>query len=198
MPSRESRETPRRHLWRALLVLLAVGIGLPPADAQKPLSVKTGDSEIAFEATQMGVTVRGGFSDWEADMAIDEANPEDSRARVVVRTASIDTGHSDTDREVKKKNWLAVEQFPEAVFEAEQVRRRDDGQWLAEGPLRIRDVSRDIEVPFALERLDDGRMRMEGGFSIKRADYDVGGGAWGDFDVVANEVRIDFTLVVAP
>lgn len=198
MSPQETHEAPRRHLWRALLVLLAIGIVLPPADAQKPLSVQQSGSEITFQVTQMGVTVRGGFSDWEADIAIDEAKPEDSSARLIVHTASIDTGHSDTDREVKKKNWLAVEQFPEAVFEAERVTRRGDGQWLAEGPLRIRDVSRDIEVPFTLERLDDDRLRMKGTFSIKRADYDVGGGAWGDFDVVANEVRIDFTLVAAP
>lgn len=197
MTSRNCKERSRRQIRRALLVLLAVGIVLPAADARKPLSVQPAESEIAFEATQMGVTVRGGFSDWEADIAIDETEPENSKARVVVRTASIDTGHRDTDREVKKDNWLAVEQYPEAVFEAERVRRRADGEWLAEGPLRIRDVSREVAVPFTLERLEDGRLRMEGAFSIKRADFNVGGGAWGDFDVVANEVRIDFTLVAA-
>ena len=192
------RKTRRRYHWRTLLALLAVGIVLPPAEAQAPLTVDRSASEIAFEATQMGVTVRGGFADWEADIAIDESAPADSRARVVVRTASIDTGHGDTDREVRKKNWLAVEQYPEAVFEAERVSRRGEGQWLAEGPLRIRDVSRTVEIPFALQRLDDGRLRVEGAFSIKRADYDIGGGAWGDFDVVANEVRIEFTIVAAP
>lgn len=172
----------------ALTMALAI-----PASAQQPLAVDQARSELGFSATQMGVTVKGGFSDWSADIALDMDNPANSSARVVVQTASINTGHSDTDQEVKRKNWLAVDQFPTAVFESSTVERLDDTRWRATGTLRIRDHREQVEVPFTMTETDSGR-HIEGAFTIKRATFNVGGGAWGDFDVVANDVRIRFSL----
>jgi len=172
----------------ALTVALAI-----PASAQQPLKVDSARSEVGFAATQMGVTVKGGFSEWSADITLDMQNPANSSARVVVETASINTGHGDTDKEVKRKNWLAVEQFPTAAFESASVKRLDDTRWRATGTLRIRDHREQVEVPFTMTETDSGR-HIEGAFTIQRATFNVGGGAWGDFDVVANDVRIRFSL----
>ena len=180
-------------LTRLGALILALAAAAPVA-AQKPLTIDQDASRVGFEATQMGVTVEGGFSDWDAELRIDEADPAASTARVVVRTASIDAGHGDTNAEVKRGNWLAVERFPEAVFESTAVTRRDDGSWLATGTLRIRDRTETVEVPFTVDKGADGARRITGSFTIKRATFNVGGGAWGDFDVVANEVRIVFDL----
>lgn len=174
----------------AFALLMACSI---PASAQQALEVDDARSEVGFSATQMGVTVKGGFSDWSADIMLDTETPANSTARVVVETASIDTGHRDTNTEVKRKNWLAVEQFPTAVFESSAVERLDDTRWRATGTLRIRDHREQVEVPFTMTETASGR-HIEGGFTIQRATFNIGGGAWGDFDVVANDVRIRFSL----
>lgn len=182
-----------QHLRRSTSVFALLMACSIPATAQQPLAVDAARSEVGFAASQMGVTVEGGFSDWSADIVLDTETPANSSARVVVQTASIDTGHRDTNTEVKRKNWLAIEQFPTAVFESSKVERLDEGRWRAIGTLRIRDHRERVEVPFTMTETDTGR-HIEGGFTIQRATFNVGGGAWGDFDVVANDVRIRFSL----
>jgi len=39
---------------------------------------------------------------------------------------------------------------------------------------------------------------MEGSFVMKRLDFGIGGGTWGDVRVVANEVTVQFHLVLEP
>ena len=187
------RTRPSARVFRLLSLSLFALFANAAAHAQTPLVIDKARSEVGFAATQMGVTVKGGFSEWSADIQLDTETPANSSARVVVETASIDTGHDDTDKEVKRKNWLAVEQFPTAVFESASVERIDAQQWRAQGSLRIRDHSEPVTVDFTMEDTDAGR-HIQGGFTIQRATFNVGGGAWGDFDVVANDVRIQFSL----
>ncbi|MEQ8269674.1 YceI family protein [Algiphilus sp.] len=187
------RTLPSIARYRLLLWSLLALVASATAHAQTPLEIDPARSEVGFAATQMGVTVKGGFSEWSADIQLDTETPANSSARVVVQTASIDTGHGDTDKEVKRKNWLAVEQFPTAVFESSTVERVDAQQWRAEGSLRIRDRSEPVTVEFTMEDVNGSR-HIKGGFTIQRATFNVGGGAWGDFDVVANDVRIQFSL----
>lgn len=176
-----------------ILLLAAIG-----AAAQEPLGIVVEDSRIEFESRQMGVAVRGHFDEWEAKILLDEEHPEASTARLVIQTDSIRTGHSDTDREVRGKNWLHVAQFPEATFVSDNVQRGDDGGYSATGTLRIRDREQEVTVPFTLSDGDGGNRELSGSFIIRRADFDVGGGMWGDFDVVANEVNVEFLLRSAP
>ncbi|NLJ62256.1 MAG: polyisoprenoid-binding protein, partial [Alcaligenaceae bacterium] len=39
---------------------------------------------------------------------------------------------------------------------------------------------------------------FSGSFSLLRGDYAIGEGAWSKFDIVANDVRIDFTIIATP
>lgn len=191
----------RRAIRPSMLAVLGLGsclVWVAAAGDRLPLEVSVDDSRIGFEFRQMGVTVRGGFESWDADIVLDDENVDASRARIVVKTDSIRTGHRDTDAEVRRPSWLDVERFPEAVFESESVRQLDDGRYEATGSLRIRDKEETVVVPFTMQEHDDGARELEGSFTIKRADFDVGGGMWGDFDVVANEIRVTFRMRAVP
>lgn len=183
----------RRFAAGLLASLLPVGVS-----AAEPITIDADASAINFESTQMGVTIKGHFERWEASIRLDSDVPANSEARIVVHTDSIRTGHKDTDREVKKKDWLAVDAFPQAEFTADNVSADGNGGFIAEGTLRIRDQQETVAVPFTLSGDDTDRQVIDGSFTIQRAAFNVGGGAWGDFDVVANDVRIVFSLVSAP
>jgi polyisoprenoid-binding protein YceI len=39
---------------------------------------------------------------------------------------------------------------------------------------------------------------VDGSFPLKRLDYGIGSGVWGDTSVVADEVQVRFHLVLTP
>jgi hypothetical protein len=38
---------------------------------------------------------------------------------------------------------------------------------------------------------------LTGSFTLKRADYTIGEGMWAKFDVVANDIQVNFSLATA-
>ena len=80
-------------------------------------------------------------------------------------------------------------------------RAADKDRFEALGTLTLRDVTRDLALPFTLEVRDhpeaEGQLqaRAIGEIEVLRLDYGVGQGIWQDTSVVANEVVIKIDIV---
>jgi hypothetical protein len=46
--------------------------------------------------------------------------------------------------------------------------------------------------------LTGGTLQLAGQYTLKRLDYNIGGGVWGDTDVVADEVQLRYRLLLLP
>ena len=80
--------------------------------------------DVSFSAKHMMVaTVRGRFTGVEAEIELDELQPEASRVRAVIAAASLGTGNADRDAHLKSPDFLDVERFPALTFESTVVRR---------------------------------------------------------------------------
>lgn len=102
-------------------------------------------AELGFSAKHMMVaTVKGRFTDIQADIEINEEQPEASRVRAVVDAASLSTGNDDRDTHLKSADFLDVEQFPQLVFQSTSVRRKGDDELELTGDLTIKDVTRPV------------------------------------------------------
>nr|WP_077733148.1 YceI family protein [Paenalcaligenes hominis] len=66
--------------------------------------------------------------------------------------------------------------------------------FLGIGVLTIKGHEQTIEFPATVTQ-EDGRAIFTGSFDMLRGDYAIGEGAWSKFDIVANEVRIEFSIV---
>lgn len=175
--------------------LFALALLLPTAaQAQAPAwQVDPEASRVGFVATQSGSPVEGAFESFEADIRFDPADLEASRVEVVIEVASVDTGSGDRDDLIRSSDLFHAERFPTARFEAERFTRRDDGAFTAHGRLTMRDVTREIELPFTLEIAEqDGRQtaRAAGEVTVPRLAYGIGQGQWQDTSIVADEVTI--------
>jgi len=155
-------------------------------------------SEIAFSVKQMGVPVSGRFQRFEAQLQFDPAQPQAASARLSVDIASIDAGSEEANSVAVDRPWLDRSGFPRATFKSTAVRALGGNRYEARGQLAIKGRPREITVPFTAQAQPDGATLLAGQFTIRRADFGIGGGEWDEGDMVGAEVPITFRLRLAP
>ena len=153
-------------------------------------------SQITFVSKQMGVPVDGRFKKFDAKIAVDPGKPETGKAQFDIDLASIDTGSSDADAEVKGKSWFNTSAFPKATFVSSQVRSLGGGRYEALGKLTIKGTTRDVVAPFTV-KTEAGGAWFDGGFTLNRLQFRIGDGLWADTATVADEVQIKFKVFLA-
>lgn len=177
-----------------LLLGLAMLPALASAQAQ---SWTVEDGAIRFTALQQGAPVEGSFEDFTADIAFDPDDLPATRIDVVIDTASIATGHKDRDTTLRSSDLFDVERWPTARFVTTDVRHVGGDAFEARARLTIRDVQKDVVLPFTLTIEDHPgdsgleRAHATGGLAISRLDYGVGQGDWASTATIAERVEIE-------
>jgi len=188
-----------RHPTRLLAVaagLLVAGLLAPPsASAATSWTVDPAASRLRFTAVQAGGDFDGEFRRFEAAIHFEAADLPGSRFQVSVDTGSVDTKDADRDSILRGPEFFDVARWPTARFETTGFRALGPARYEATGKLTLRDVTREVRLPFEFVVDSDGESAtMKGGTSIQRLDYGVGQGEWEDTTWVGNEVKIAFEL----
>ena len=178
----------------ALALLLSVGLA-PAAMATEFNQIAAAQSRIAFKYQQMGVNMDGSFRQLSGQLKFDPAQPEQGRVVVEVPMAGIDTGSPDNNSEAAGKLWLNSQAFPTARFESTSVKALGDNRYELAGKLTIKGTTRDVLVPASFTA-QGNQGAFTGTFALRRGDYKIGEGEWSAFDVVANDIRVNFQLAV--
>jgi polyisoprenoid-binding protein YceI len=185
--------------WFALACLLL--LPLPSlAGPQDPWTVDPKASAITFSVAQVGSIVSGRFPTWTGEIVLDPSSLATARIDIKIDTRPVSANNRDVDSLMKGPNFLDVQKFPEARFVATSISGSGE-RYEARGKLTLRDVTRDVVLPFTLAIVDDpaqpGRQRgtARGRLIIKRLDYGVGQNEWAATGQVANEVTIDLNVV---
>lgn len=178
----------------ALALLLSAGLA-PLAQATEFNQIIAQKSQITFKYQQMGVSMDGRFRQLSGQLQFDPAQPEQGRVMVEVPMASIDTGSAENDGEAAGKLWLNTQAFPSARFESTGVKALGDNRYELAGKLTIKGITRDVLVPAAFTA-QGNQAAFTGTFELRRGDYQIGEGEWSAFDVVANDIRVNFQLAV--
>ncbi len=150
-------------------------------------------SEVGYVSTQMGVQVEGNFARFEAHIDLDPDELPTSSVALSVDTSSVDFPSADVVKELAKPEWFDTAHYPRAEFRSSRIRRLGDGRYELTGTLTIKGHARDVVFPVALSR-SGATTLATGGLTIKRLDYGVGQGEWGDTSLVADEVQIKFKI----
>jgi len=181
---------------RNLLALFLFCIALP-ASATDFTVLRPQQSSVVFVSKQMGVPVEGSFRKFSATFKVDPAKPEQGKARIDIDLASIDTGNDDANQEVAGKAWFDSKKHPTASFVSSQVKALGKGRFEVLGDMTIKGKTQRIGAPFTLEQ-KTGMLVVAGSFPLKRLDYGIGSGIWGDTEVVADEVLLNFRFTLTP
>ena len=170
------------------LVLSAAALG--SAHAVTYQAVVPEKSAITFSYKQMGVAMDGKFKKFSAQVNLDTAKLDKAKGTIDIDLASIDTGSSEADQEVVGKAWFNVAAHPKASFVLKALKPAGTNQYEALGQLTIKGQTRDLKAPVKLSP----QGQLTGSFVLRRADFGIGEGMWAKFDVVANEITVNFNL----
>jgi polyisoprenoid-binding protein YceI len=174
---------------------MLISMLMPEAMAAETWTV-TASSHIGFTAFQKDQPVEGGFEVFAAEVAFDPDDLEASRVEVTIDATSITTGHKDRDATLRNASFFDVAQWPTARFVADRLQHQGGTTYQAAGQLTIRDVTRDVVLPFELTIADDPGDAAKllatatGELTISRLDYGVGQGDWASTSTIGADVII--------
>ncbi|WAL97854.1 YceI family protein [Streptomyces sp. Je 1-369] len=159
-------------------------------------------SRVGFSVRHaMVTTVRGAFADYDSTLHFDGDRPSASRAEIVIRVGSVDTGVEQRDAHLVGADFFDARRFPEMVFRSTSTVHEGGESFRMTGDLTIRDVTRPVELqldylgsvvdPFGFERVG-----FDGTTTIDRTDWGLvynqrlaAGGT-----MVSEKVRLQFDI----
>lgn len=179
----------RRMGWVLALFLFAAA-QTAQAQTAMPYEVDTDQSQIQFSGTHAGKIFNGQFMQWHAVIVFSQQDLENSHAQVTLQTGSAKTGNAMYDGTLPQADWFDSQNYPEAVFTAEEIKQDENGQYFMRGILQIRNIEQPISFPFALEQDDEGGARVQATFPISRLAFDIGKGSDANAEWVSDEIQI--------
>jgi polyisoprenoid-binding protein YceI len=191
-----------KFFMRCFFAAAALACAIGTAAAEAPAwTVDQTKSRIIFTGRQMGAPSKGEFKRFSADVHFEVSNLAASAVEVIIELASMDTGNRDIDEELKRPKWFDVQRFPNGRFVTTSFRAKGGNAYEAVARLTIRDVTREIVLPFVLDIRQDGAdpgqevARASGETTISRAHFGIGQAEWSDTAIVADEVRVRIEIV---
>lgn len=158
-------------------------------------------STIQFTVTHFFTPVTGRFDDYNTNILFDPNDLENSSIDVTIPISSINTQNERRDNHLNSEDFFNTEKWPNIKFSSDEIRSTGENKYVAVGDLTIRDVTREIELPFTFLGVMDHPMMentkvagITASKTINRTDFGVGVGDWAATMVVGDEVDINLNL----
>ena len=190
-----------RLVWLSLLACTMVG----PAFAEEAIDgfqaqrwvADPTKSRLGFRATQEGAQFNGHFHDFTAGLQIAFADGKYSLQQVDagIQLKSVDTDYQERDDYLVQEDWFYAELWPRATFSSSLIADNGAGNYIADGTLALRGISKEVQLDLQLVIEDNGeRGKLLGSASINRLDFGVGQGDWADTEWIGDKVAVEFEL----
>lgn len=111
----------------------------------------------------------GTFTGLKSSIQFDEGNPTAATISATIDAGSINTGNGMRNKHAQQ--GLDSDKFPTVQFTSTSVSKTASG-YVANGKLTIKDVTKDIQIPFTFSRNGNGGI-FNGGFEVVPAEYNV-------------------------
>ena len=119
------------------------GLQIPAAGTYE---LDAAHKRVGFVVKHLMVSkVRGQFADASATIVIGD-NPLDTQVSASIKTASVETGQADRDNHLRTGDFFEVEKYPTMEFRSTRVKSHDGAEFVLEGELTIKDVTRPVEL----------------------------------------------------
>ena len=119
----------RRTLVLASLMLTGISSGMAAQESEAPKGgrwvVDIVHSQVDFRVRHLVGRVRGTFTNWYAVITTDNRGLRSGRVNVTVQTASLNTGNSVRDADLRAEPFFAVDSYPELTFRGTSMSMSD-------------------------------------------------------------------------
>lgn len=137
----------KRLLWIGLL------LGAPCLAAPARYELDPEHLTIAFMTDHLGFAkVLGTFAKAQGSYVFDADTGELSDVRVVVETASVDTGHERRDEHLRSNDFLGSAKFPRMTFTAAGGQSLGNQRYAIAGQLELKGVTRPLRLEATLNK----------------------------------------------
>ena len=177
-------------MTRSALFLLGL---LPMTMGHAASWQKADGATLGFEGTYQGKAFDGRFERFTPTIVFDPAALDTARFNVEIDVTSAKTGVSDYDSTMQESEFFDSKTWPTARFVTKTFRKTGDAAYEADAELTIRDKTVPLVFPFRFT-IDGNSARLSSTITLKRLDFDVGGGDWADTSLIANEVDVSIDL----
>jgi polyisoprenoid-binding protein YceI len=189
------------------LPVLAVASASHPSDAPAANAPKwnldRAHSNLTFSIRHFFTPVVGKFKAYNVDLNFDPNNLAGSSINVEVDVNSVDTENDSRDGHLKTADFFDSAAYPKMTFKSSSITKTGQNSFVAKGKLTIRNITKDIEMPFTLLGVQDNPRNpnaqiagFESSFKLNRLDYGVGSGDYISTAVIGNELTVNIFLEV--
>ncbi|WP_102144663.1 YceI family protein [Mycobacterium hubeiense] len=136
-------------------------------------------STVGFRAKSMwgAMPVKGRFSEISGDGQVTGSGAV--FGRVDIRAASLRTGIKKRDADLMAADFFDVEKFPDISVVVTGAEPTGPDTATLRADLTVKDVTRPIELPATVKRLDDGSIQVTATTTVDRTDFGVTGNMLG-------------------
>ena len=152
--------TSRIKLILILLFISSVALAQAPVD-------------IKFKIKNAGINVSGFFEETKVTQKFMPDDLTNSSFEVTIPATTINTGIKGRDKHLRKAKYFNVEEYPNIKFRSTRIVKTTTG-YLLKGNLTIKATTLAIEIPFTLEKDENGNEVFKGYVELDRRDYGVG------------------------
>lgn len=158
-------------------------------------------TSVSFGIKHFFSTVDGSFNDYQGEFWFDPNNLTDSKFTFSIPASSIDTNNERRDKHLRSEDFFYVDKHPNITFESTGFEKKSGMNYVVNGDLTIRGITRKVSVPFEITGEMDHPMKEETKLmglsfntSLDRKDYNVGVGDWASTLVVGDNVDISINM----
>ncbi|ALN56497.1 YceI family protein [Lysobacter yananisis] len=175
---------------------LAAALTLAAAPAFAADYVQQAGSTLTFATKYQGEVFAGNFPGFTARLSFDPAKLEGSKLDVVIPLAGANSKNAERDDTLKGNEFFDIAKFPQARYTATKFRSLGGNNYAADGSLTLRGVSKPVTLNFTWTA--GAKPVLAGKATVKRLDFNVGGGDWADTSIIPNEVAVSTKVTFAP
>lgn len=154
----------KRLIYPAIIATIISGSAFTLATRSKWL-IKENTYSVKFTSTKM----EGAFKGLKGDILFDETNLSASKITASIESATVNTGNGMRNKHAAQ--GLGAEEYPTIRFESSSISKKGN-DFEATGKLTIKDVTKDIKLPFTFTKTSDGGV-FNGKFTVVPAEYHV-------------------------
>lgn len=154
-------------------------------------------SGIYFEIDHIYAATRGYFEEFDGKVIFDPDNPDGSSFDFTVEVDSINTGNSKRDGHLDGNEFFVAKKFPVMTFKSTNIKKVEGDQYIVEGTMTVKDVSKSVSVPFTFFGIkqnpfdkDSEVAGFEARLAIDRLEYNVGSGKYYEMGVIGKDVDV--------
>jgi polyisoprenoid-binding protein YceI len=193
----------KKTIKHAILILSVILIFSPTHAAAPEWDLDFDHTGFYFSINHIYSKVRGHFDKYEGTVIFSPDDLANSRFDFEVEMKSVNTNNSKRDRHLNSADFFDSKKFPTMSFKSRAIKHVQNNQYTVDGTLTIKDVSKELSVPFTyFGKKDfpfDKKLEVAGfeaRMTIDRLAYNVGSGKYVEMGVVGQEVDVLISMEV--